>query len=215
MHSIWVSLKENVNCGSKLTDVIQRPQRFIQSSSSTLQNEKSSNKLVHHMENQMREAIFRQNFTQNQIRNRFDELNTGDPSRNVIEMIFRAASTIPSKHSMKIKKVFRVNNPIETLERIIQSGFNTEHIRKNGIQLSTSCQDMSENMMNATKGKNVKRAVIVCRTIAGRVLRVVNMVDGENQEYDSIGSGGLCSKLEYLIVQNPTAVLPCFVIVFN
>lgn len=25
MHSIWVSLKENVNCGSKLTDVIRRP----------------------------------------------------------------------------------------------------------------------------------------------------------------------------------------------
>ncbi|XP_059662416.1 uncharacterized protein LOC132308372 [Cornus florida] len=273
MHSMWVSLKENVNCRSKLTDVVHTTEKFVQNRSYTLENDTSDSELLR----QMKRSSCNVNFGQNQTPKQFYELELGHPSRNVIEMIFRAASTNSTKHYMKIKKVLRVNNPIEMLEkfekyrgavknkayeqnkrhprsmvdgnellrfygttmtccsrkltngvselcrdpfcrvcRIIQSGFNTEYMRKNGIQLSTSSQDLSENMITNTKGQNIRRAVIVCRTIAGRILRVANMVDGENEEdYDSIGSGGLYSKLEYLIVQNPSAVLPCFVIVFN
>lgn len=197
------------------------------------------------------------------------ELNNGDPSRNVIEITFRAASTNPLKQPRKIEKVLRVKNPLEILGRFekyremvkkkagghprsmvdgnellrfygttmtccsrkpnrvselckeptcgvcrtLQTSFDTECIMKNQIRLSTSSEALSETIIANSKGKNTKRAVIVCRTIAGRV---TNMLEGETeQEYDSFGSEGPHSKLEYLIVRNPGALLPCFVIVFS
>ncbi|CAI9784104.1 unnamed protein product [Fraxinus pennsylvanica] len=91
--------------------------------------------------------------------------------------------------------------------RVIQSGFNTSYNKKNGIQLNMDSGEMSENKTVITKGKNVKRAVIVCRTIAGEVI--------EHEEvYDSVGTGPY-SKSEYLILQNPSAVLPCFIVVLG
>lgn len=97
--------------------------------------------------------------------------------------------------------------------RIIQSGFDTEYGKKYGIPLSSCSTASSGNTPGIYKGVNAKKAVIVCRIIAGRV---VNLVDRESEVgYDSIRVGGLYSKLEYLIVRNPSAVLPCFVIVYT
>ncbi|KAK9269635.1 hypothetical protein L1049_001412 [Liquidambar formosana] len=98
--------------------------------------------------------------------------------------------------------------------RAIQSNFGTKYT-KNGIPLSTSSDALSEtmHMIGNLKGKNVKMATIVCRTIAGRV---ATMVDGENeQEHAIIRRGGRRSELEYLIVKDPNAILPCFVILFT
>lgn len=98
--------------------------------------------------------------------------------------------------------------------RIIHSGFNMGYKKKTGIRLSTRSEGSNNENTNIaiTNGKNEKKAIIVCRVIAGRI---ANRIDGEYEgEYDSIGSG-MNLKLEYLIVRNPCAVLPCFVIVLN
>jgi hypothetical protein len=96
--------------------------------------------------------------------------------------------------------------------RIIQSKFNTDYTRRNGIRLSTSSEDLSENMNATISVKNIKRAAIVCRTIAGSR---VNVMDEEYAYFDSVGSEGLLSNINFLILGNPNAVLPCFVIVFD
>ncbi|OIT21682.1 hypothetical protein A4A49_53267, partial [Nicotiana attenuata] len=197
-------------------------------------------------------------------------LEIGDPSRNVIEKIFRAASTNPSKQSRKIKKVLRVSNTTDIFEkfekyretvkrrsfeqykaghprsivdgnellqfhvttmtcyngkrkiiselckdpsccvcRLLQSGFTNS---RDGIQLSTSSDVPCERASRFSNRKNVKRAVIVCRIIAGRV---VNKDDiNLEEEYDSVASG-LHLRSQCLIVKDSSAVLPCFVIVLN
>lgn len=97
--------------------------------------------------------------------------------------------------------------------RIIQSNFHTEYLRKNGIRLSSSSEELCDiNMIVLTTLKNIKRAVIVCRTIAGTV---ANKADKIHEECDSFRSRGLDSNSENLIVTNACAVLPCFVIVFT
>ncbi|CAL5390324.1 unnamed protein product [Camellia sinensis] len=273
MYAIWVSLKENLSCRSKLTDAICRPEKIGKHRKFIFKKENSESELVHPMEEQVCELVFRQNHPPNW----YYELNTGDPSRNIIEMIIRAASTYPSQHRKKIKRVLRVNNSANTVERfekyretvknriqegqhkqnlrttvdgnellqfygttmnccsrkpskkvsdtckdptcrvcrVIQSGFNTAYTRKYGIRLSTSSEEVSEDAIGFAEGKkNLKRAVVVCRTIAGTV---ANAIDDEKswEEHDSVRIGRLYSEAEYLIVQNPSAVLPCFVVVFN
>ncbi|CAL9017998.1 unnamed protein product [Prunus brigantina] len=96
--------------------------------------------------------------------------------------------------------------------RIIQSNFDTEYRLKNEIQLSTNGEEFGESTITITRRNKIKRAVIVCRTIAGSM---VNMADKETEESDSTGNQNLHSTSEYLIVRNPCAVLPCFVLVFT
>lgn len=68
---------------------------------------------------------------------------------------------------------------------------------------------------------NVKRAMIVCRVIAGRIGCDKGSGDKDDPGYDSLvgrESGARQSRLEEedeLIVFNPRAVLPCFVIVYT
>ncbi|KAM5585339.1 hypothetical protein ABKV19_004637 [Rosa sericea] len=266
MHAMWVSLKENVKCGSKIADVIGLREgcdrRSKNSRKASLDGELV---LAHGKETPLREPICRSSYTQAQL----FELKNGDPSRNIIEMIVRKASMNPSKPSGRIKSVLKVNNSIETLERfekyrekvkkmakerymrhprsivdgnelmrfygttmtccngesrrdpelcngptcrvcrLIKSNFDTEYVLENGIELSTS----SENTIAVTRATKAKRVVIVCRTIAGSI---INVDDKEHDESDSIGNRNLHSTTtEYLLVQNPSAALPCFVIVFN
>ncbi|XP_042503252.1 uncharacterized protein LOC122080363 [Macadamia integrifolia] len=68
---------------------------------------------------------------------------------------------------------------------------------------------------------NVRRAMLVCRVIAGRIgcEGDQEVVDKEDAQYDSVvgGSGGAQSRLDAdeLFVFNPRAVLPCFVIIYS
>lgn len=69
-----------------------------------------------------------------------------------------------------------------------------------------------------------RRAMLVCRVIAGRVKRVA---DGSSPgkvgdyvaaggAYDSVaGHAGVYADLEDLVVLNPRAILPCFVVVYK
>lgn len=61
---------------------------------------------------------------------------------------------------------------------------------------------------------NAKRAMLVCRVIAGRVGCEPDVVD---KGYDSLvgRADGRLEEEDELLVYNPRAVLPCFVIVYN
>ncbi|XP_076931950.1 uncharacterized protein LOC143596994 [Bidens hawaiensis] len=62
-----------------------------------------------------------------------------------------------------------------------------------------------------------RRAMLVCRVIAGKVKRVAENVPREEEgSYDSVaGYAGLYSNLEELYVFNPRAILPCFVVIYK
>ncbi|KAL9228683.1 hypothetical protein vseg_004236 [Gypsophila vaccaria] len=69
---------------------------------------------------------------------------------------------------------------------------------------------------------NVKRAMLVCRVIAGRVGcdPMMSEVDKEDQGFDSLVGRGVLGQVksdddDELLVFNPRAVLPCFVIVYS
>ncbi|KAI4316926.1 hypothetical protein L6164_024853 [Bauhinia variegata] len=66
-----------------------------------------------------------------------------------------------------------------------------------------------------------RRAMLVCRVIAGRVKHVPDEAPSEEGavsagSYDSVaGYAGIYSNLEDLIVFNPRAILPCFVVIYK
>ncbi|XP_024985431.1 uncharacterized protein LOC112521034 [Cynara cardunculus var. scolymus] len=62
------------------------------------------------------------------------------------------------------------------------------------------------------------KAMLVCRVIAGKVKRVAEKTEAEEEggPYDSMaGHPGLYSNLEELYVCNPRAILPCFVVIYK
>ena len=96
--------------------------------------------------------------------------------------------------------------------QMIQFHFNTEYTKWNQIQLNKSSKEFIDYKFAATRVKNVKRAVIVCRIIAGTE---VHEVDGEYKGLNSTGLEEQQFSLVKYIVRNPGAILPCFVIVFS
>ncbi|KAL2898752.1 hypothetical protein RDABS01_028326 [Bienertia sinuspersici] len=62
---------------------------------------------------------------------------------------------------------------------------------------------------------NVKRAMLVCRVIAGRVGCDPMVGDKEDSGFDSLVGRNKADDDDELLVYNPRAVLPCFVIVYS
>ncbi|MCL7024057.1 hypothetical protein MKW94_010707 [Papaver nudicaule] len=70
-----------------------------------------------------------------------------------------------------------------------------------------------------------RRAMLVCRVIAGRVKRIADDATPQEEDnnnnvmagsYDSVaGYAGIYANLEELIVFNPKAILPCFVVIYT
>lgn len=73
--------------------------------------------------------------------------------------------------------------------RVIQSGFDTYYNKLHGIRVSSKSNCVSED---GAVNKGSKRAVIICRTIAARA------------------GGG-----DDMVVPNPAALLPCFLVIFD
>ncbi|KAM7252552.1 hypothetical protein ACFE04_024435 [Oxalis oulophora] len=248
--------QENVSCGCK-SDVADQ-QGLLHNKETTYTNE--NKKHVYQLGNG---PIFRRSYYPQYL-----ELVPGDPSRNIIEMIFHRGTENPSNTSKKIKKILKVKSSVEILERfekyrdgvkkkayeqhkshprsmvdgnelmrfygttmaccglkskriselckdpfcrvcrLIQSNFNTEYTKKHGIDLSTSSMDIND-YMDYTKFKKMTRAAIVCRIIAGWTNTKAN---GTHEHCDSIRSQGRGSQ--FLNIRSPSAILPCFVIVF-
>ncbi|XP_043712041.1 uncharacterized protein LOC122660855 [Telopea speciosissima] len=98
---------------------------------------------------------------------------------------------------------------------IIRNGFKIPGVNggsgNNGIfttATSGKAHDKAE-----IKSEDEKRAMLVCRVIAGRVKK---NQDGNAEEFDSIaGPTEIYSNLDELFVFNPKAILPCFVVIYR
>lgn len=101
---------------------------------------------------------------------------------------------------------------------IIKNGFSP---KMDGIStLPTSYRahvSIPEDIEEEFKFMHVKRALLVCRVIAGRVGcdPMACIVDKEDPGFDSLAGRGDGDEEDELLVFNPRAVLPCFVIVYT
>ncbi|KAL3639067.1 hypothetical protein CASFOL_016974 [Castilleja foliolosa] len=96
---------------------------------------------------------------------------------------------------------------------IIRHGFHGAKI--NGVRTTAS----SGKAHDSLSGSGTRRAMLVCRVIAGRV-RLEGDEDGEaapvGGAYDSVtGAAGVYSSLEELNVFSSRAILPCFVVIYK
>ncbi|KAK9270602.1 hypothetical protein L1049_026184 [Liquidambar formosana] len=100
---------------------------------------------------------------------------------------------------------------------IIRHGFQGKAGECKGVR-TTASSGRAHDCLESTDGR---RAILVCRVIAGRVRRMVDDALPEEDSvsagsYDSIaGHAGIYSNLEELIVFNPRAILPCFVVIYK
>ncbi|XP_010482869.1 PREDICTED: uncharacterized protein LOC104761480 [Camelina sativa] len=106
--------------------------------------------------------------------------------------------------------------------RIIRNGFSAKREEKNnGIGVftaSTSGRAFESILVNGGDvDRTVRKVLIVCRVIAGRVHRPVENVEEMNglmSGFDSLaGKVGLYTNVEELYLLNPKALLPCFVVI--
>lgn len=98
-------------------------------------------------------------------------------------------------------------------------------IIKNGFKLADEGPTGKGILTTATSGRahdradvgveeQERRAMLVCRVIAGRVKKIPE--GGGSEEYDSVaGATGVYSNLDELYVFNPKAILPCFVVIYR
>ncbi|CAI8597438.1 unnamed protein product [Vicia faba] len=104
---------------------------------------------------------------------------------------------------------------------IIKHGFKLSSGGEGILTTATSgkAHDKASGVLDVSgyEGGDEKRAMLVCRVIAGRVKK--NMEGGSNgmEEYDSVSAGdvGAYSNLDELYVYNPRAILPCFVVIYR
>ncbi|KAI3969433.1 hypothetical protein MKX01_019994 [Papaver californicum] len=135
--------------------------------------------------------------------------------------VLKFYSTTMSCCSRQLSKVSELcHNTDCDVCRMIRTGFDTDDAMKTGIEHCNSSSSFIENLVFVDKRANVKRAVVICRVIAGMTANMVgDQVESDYEEgFDSDGSNikeGLCSRLEHLSVRNSDAVLPCFVIIFD
>ncbi|KAL9358117.1 hypothetical protein Peur_051370 [Populus x canadensis] len=103
---------------------------------------------------------------------------------------------------------------------IIRHGFQGKECK--GVRTTASSGRAHDSLLGCT---DERRAMLVCRVIAGRVKRVAEDAppaeeDGASSaaagSYDSVaGYAGIYSNLEELSVFNPRAILPCFVVIYK
>ncbi|CAK7346219.1 unnamed protein product [Dovyalis caffra] len=103
---------------------------------------------------------------------------------------------------------------------IIRHGFQGKECK--GVCTTASSGRAHDSLLGCTDGR---RAMLVCRVIAGRVKPVTEDApppeeDGASSaaagSYDSVtGYAGVYSNLEELSVFNPRAILPCFVVIYK
>lgn len=104
--------------------------------------------------------------------------------------------------------------------QILRHGF---IIKKNGNNknivggvFTTSTSQRAFEAIDVNNGSCLRKALIVCRVIAGRVHKPLeNIQELANQSgFDSLaGKVGIYSNIEELYLLNPRALLPCFVII--
>ncbi|XP_073030382.1 uncharacterized protein [Primulina eburnea] len=102
--------------------------------------------------------------------------------------------------------------------RIIRQGFSTNRELRGGIGVFTTSTSgrAFESIELHENDSSIRKALIVCRVIAGRVHRPLeNIQEMAGQTgFDSLaGKVGLYSNIEELYLLNARALLPCFVVI--
>ncbi|KAL0326230.1 UNVERIFIED_CONTAM: hypothetical protein Sradi_5192300 [Sesamum radiatum] len=99
-----------------------------------------------------------------------------------------------------------------TVCSIIKNGFKVaSEVSSKGI-LTTATSGKAHDSCSVALDDG-KRAMLVCRVIAGRVKK---NPEGNMEDYDSVaGAAGVYSNLDELYVFNPKAILPCFVVIYR
>ena len=102
--------------------------------------------------------------------------------------------------------------------RIIRNGFSAKKELKGGIGVfTTSTSGRAFESIDITcEEPSLRKALIVCRVIAGRVHRPLENIQemAAQTGFDSLaGKVGLYSNIEELYLLNPRALLPCFVVI--
>lgn len=98
---------------------------------------------------------------------------------------------------------------------LIKNGFKVvdEGPTGKGI-LTTATSGRAHDRADVGLEEQERRAMLVCRVIAGRVKKSPEL--GGSEEYDSVaGATGVYSNLDELYVFNPKAILPCFVVIYR
>ncbi|PQQ18257.1 uncharacterized protein Pyn_13600 [Prunus yedoensis var. nudiflora] len=102
--------------------------------------------------------------------------------------------------------------------RIIRNGFSAKKELKEGVGVFTTSTSgrAFESIQMLEEDPTIRKALIVCRVIAGRVhkpLENIQEIAGQTG-FDSLaGKMGLYSNIEELYLLNPRALLPCFVVI--
>ncbi|XP_073299124.1 uncharacterized protein [Primulina huaijiensis] len=106
--------------------------------------------------------------------------------------------------------------------RILRQGFSTKkESSSNSIGVftaSTSSRAFQSIQIDEERVPSMKKALIVCRVIAGRVHRPLENVEeiAGQSGFDSLaGKVGLHSNIEELYLLSPKALLPCFVVIYK
>lgn len=102
--------------------------------------------------------------------------------------------------------------------RIIRHGFSTKRELKGGIGVFTTSTSgrAFDSIQIDVDDPSIRKALIVCRVIAGRVHRPLDNVHDivAHTGFDSLaGKLGLYSNVEELYLLSPKALLPCFVVI--
>lgn len=104
---------------------------------------------------------------------------------------------------------------------IIRNGFSSKKLLKDGIGVFTTSTSgrafkSIEIVEDGHYNPSIRKALIVCRVIAGRVhrpLENIQEITGQSG-FDSLaGKMSLYSNIEELYLLNPKALLPCFVVI--
>ncbi|KAI7752479.1 hypothetical protein M8C21_012576 [Ambrosia artemisiifolia] len=102
--------------------------------------------------------------------------------------------------------------------RIIRHGFSTNRELKDGVGVFTTSTSARafESIEVCDDGPDTRKALMVCRVIAGRVhrpLENIQEITGQTG-FDSLaGKVGPHSNIEDLYLLSPKALLPCFVVI--
>ncbi|XP_038981830.1 uncharacterized protein LOC103709996 [Phoenix dactylifera] len=102
--------------------------------------------------------------------------------------------------------------------RIIRYGFSTKKELKGGIGVFTTSTSgrAFESIEIYEDDPNIKKALLVCRVIAGRVHKPLDNFQelaGESGFDALAGKVGLYANIEELYLLSPRALLPCFVVI--
>ncbi|GFZ01621.1 zinc finger (C2H2 type) family protein [Actinidia rufa] len=153
------------------------------------------------------------------IRHAVMELNDWDSGKNIVQIIFNTGW--PEKANDPKDPSASATTSSAGACGIIGSGFSP---KMDGIStLSTGFRAhvaVPADIEEEFGFMGVKRAMLVCRVIAGRVGCDPDYVDKEDPGFDSVVGKGPGARMrldeeDELLVFNPRAVLPCFVIVYT